>query len=234
MRWKRCVFDPWVRKISWRRKWQPHSNILVWKIPWTEEPGGQQSMGSQRMGCDWVHEHMPWRHMSWVYHSGWVEGKSVENCVLGRMWPQEIFVLIPMSTLLHGAYSLTVLIRWVLGQTATATAKSLQSCPTLCDPRDGSPPGSPVPGILQARTLEWVAISFSNAWKWKVKVKSLSSVQLLATPWTAAYQAPLSMGFARQEYWSGLPLPSPLGQKISPNINTCQMYLRGDPNILQP
>ena len=87
----------------------------------------------------------------------------MENCVLGRMWPQEIFVLIPMSTLLHGAYSLTVLIRWVLGQTATATAKSLQSCPTLCDPRDGSPPGSPVPGILQARTLEWVAISFSNA-----------------------------------------------------------------------
>ena len=76
-------------------------------------------------------------------------------------------------------------------------------------PTDGSPPGCPVPGILQARTLEWVAISFSNAWKWKVKVKSLSCVWLLATPWTAAYQAPLSMGFSRQEYWSGLPLPSP-------------------------
>ena len=133
-------------------------------------------------------------------------------------------------------------------------AKSLQSCPTLCNPIDGSPPGSPVPGILeartvgchfllhcmkvksksevtqssvtlsdpmdcsppgsavpgifQARTLEWVAISFSNAWKWKVKVKSLSHVQLLATPWTAAYQAPLSMGFSRQEYRSGVPLPS--------------------------
>ena len=71
-----------------------------------------------------------------------------------------------------------------------AAAKLLQSCPTLCDPRDGSPPGSPVPGILQARTLEWVASSFSNAWKWKVKVKSLSHVQLLATPWTTAYQAP--------------------------------------------
>ena len=91
---------------------------------------------------------------------------------------------------------------------AAAAAKSLQSCPTLCDPVDSSPPGSPVPGILQARTLEWVAISFSNAWKWKVKVKSLSRIRLFATPWTAAYQAPLSMGFSRQEYWSGVPLPS--------------------------
>ena len=90
-----------------------------------------------------------------------------------------------------------------------AAAKSLQLCPTLCNPIDGSPIGSPVPGILQARTLEWVAISFSNAWKWKVKVKSLSRVWLLATPWTAAYQAPPSMGFSRQEYWSGMPLPSP-------------------------
>ena len=91
----------------------------------------------------------------------------------------------------------------------SAAAKSLQSCPTLCDPIDGSPPGSPVPGILQARTLEWVAISFSNTWKWKVKVKSLSRVRLLGNPWTAAYQAPLSMGFSRREYWSGVPLPSP-------------------------
>ena len=88
----------------------------------------------------------------------------------------------------------------------TAAAKSLQSYPTLCDPIDGSPPGSPVPGILQARTLEWVAISFSNAGKWKVKVKSCLT---LATPWTAAYQASPSMEFSRQEYWSGVPLPSP-------------------------
>ena len=91
---------------------------------------------------------------------------------------------------------------------AAAAAKSLQLCQTLCNPRDGSPPGSPVPGILQARTLEWVAISFSNAWKWKVKVKSLSRVRLLATPWTAAHQAPPSMGFSRKECWSGVPLPS--------------------------
>ena len=91
---------------------------------------------------------------------------------------------------------------------AAASAKSLQSCPTLCDPIDSSPLGSSVPGILQARTLEWVAISFSSAWKWKVKVKLLSHVQLLVTPWTVAYQAPPSMGFSRQEYWSGVPLPS--------------------------
>ena len=96
-----------------------------------------------------------------------------------------------------------------------AAAKSLQSCPTLCDPIDGSPPGSPIPGILQARTLEWVAISFSNAWKWKVKGKLLSRVWLLATPWTAAFQAPPSMGFSRQEYWSGMPLPSPSGGQDS-------------------
>ena len=100
---------------------------------------------------------------------------------------------------------------------AAAAAKSLQSCPTLCDPRDGSPPGSPVPGILQARTLEWVAISFSKAWKWKVKVNLLSRVWLLATPWTAAHQAPASMGFSRQEYWSGLPLPSPIGSQLRLN-----------------
>ena len=89
------------------------------------------------------------------------------------------------------------------------TAKLLQLCLTLCDPIDGSPPGSPVPGILQARTLEWVAISFSNAWKWKGKVKSLSHVRLFTTPWTAAYRAPPSMGFSRQEYWNGVPLPWP-------------------------
>ena len=92
------------------------------------------------------------------------------------------------------------------GITTAAAAKLLQSCLTLCNPIDGSPPGSPVPGILQARTLEWVAISFSNAWKWKGKGKSLSLVWLFATPWTAAHQAPPSMGFSRQECWSGVPL----------------------------
>ena len=98
---------------------------------------------------------------------------------------------------------------WILINHWLSPAKSLQLCPTLCDPIDSSPPGSPIPGILQARTLEWVAISFSNAWKWKVKVKSLSRVWLIVTPRTAAYQAPPSMRFSRQEYWSGVPLPSP-------------------------
>ena len=97
---------------------------------------------------------------------------------------------------------------WTTVTATAAAAKSLQSCLTLCNPTDGSPAGSPVPGILQARTLEWVAISFSNAWKWKVKVNSLSRVRLLVTPWTAAYQAPPFIGFSRQEYWSGVPLPS--------------------------
>ena len=104
-----------------------------------------------------------------------------------------------------------------LYNTCICYAKSLQLCLTLCDPIDGSPPGFPVPGILQARTLEWVAISISNAWKWKVKVKSLSRVWPSATPWTAAFQAPPSMGFSRQEYWSGVPLPS---------LNTCIVALK--------
>ena len=105
----------------------------------------------------------------------------------------------------HICASIYLIFSWVR---ASAAAKSLQSCLTLCDPIDGSPPGSPIPGILQARKLEWVAISFSSAWKWKVKGKSLSRVRLLATPWTAAYQAPPPMGFSRREYWSGLPFPS--------------------------
>ena len=124
-------------------------------------------------------------------------------------------MLIPIITvilliLIPTTVSRQMTLKWtVTMNAAAAAAKSLQSCLTLCDPIDSSPPGSPVPGILQARTLERVAISFSNAWKWKVKVKSLSRVRFLATPWTAAYQAPPSMGFSRQEYWSGVPLPSP-------------------------
>ena len=115
-----------------------------------------------------------------------------------------------------------------------AAAKSLQSCPTLCDPIDDSPPGSPIPGILQARTLKWVAISFFNAWKWKVKVKLLSHVQLFMTPWTAAYQVPPSMGFSRQEYWSGVPSPSPSLSLIFSNlilwllcVHFCMLFLPG-------
>ena len=118
----------------------------------------------------------------------------------------EISILLSVNTALFLSCITEDTLNWVYLIFAAAAAKSLQLCPTLCDPIDSSPPGSPIPGILQARTPEWVAISFSSAWKWKVKVKSLSRVRLLATPWTAAYQAPLSMGLSRQEYWSGLPL----------------------------
>ena len=111
-------------------------------------------------------------------------------------------------------------IRHTVRTQAATAAKSLQSGLTLCDPTDGSPLGSSVSGILQARILEWVVISFSNAWKWKAKGKSLSPARLLVTPWTAAYQAPPSLGFSRQEYWSGVPLPSPRTQPL------CKLFLR--------
>ena len=111
------------------------------------------------------------------------------------------------------------------GEPTAAAAKLLQTCPTLCDPIDGSPPGSPIPRILQARTLEWVDLSFSNAWKWKVKAKSFSCIRLFTTPWTAAYQAPPSMGFSRQEYWSGMPSPS-LRQPTTPLLFLPETYLR--------
>ena len=165
--WSLGQEDPLEKRMT------THSSILAWEIPWIEEPGGLQSMGSQRVG------HAGVTNISWLrnQHVQWWERRPNKR---------------PNAA-------------------AAAAAKSLQSCLTLCDPIDGSSPGSPVPRILQARTLEWVAISFSNAWKWKVKVKSLSHVWLLVTPWTAAYQAPLSMGLSRQEYWSGVPFPSPKG-----------------------
>ena len=126
-----------------------------------------------------------------------------------RLWHSfsSLFILRDVACFILFSASGIEMMSW--SAAAAAAAKSLQSCLTLCDPIDGSPPGSPVPGILQARTLEWVSIAFSNAWQWKVKVKSLSRVRLLATPRTAAHQAPPSTGFSRQEYWSGVPLPSP-------------------------
>ena len=130
------------------------------------------------------------------------------------MWETWVWFLGWEDSLAEEMATLSTILAWRIPWTeepaaAAAAAKLLQSCPTLLDPIDSSLPGSPVPGILQARTLEWIAISFSNAWRWKVKVKSLSRVWLLATPWTAAFQAPPPMGFSRQEYWSGVPLPSP-------------------------
>ena len=142
-----------------------------------------------------------WGHLNWTFH-------------LLTPWCPFVITLSPHLTSATQTHLTNIKQRsgpltspyWL----AAAAAKSFQSCPTLCNHIDKSLPGSAVPGILQSRTREWVAISFSNAWKWKVKVKSLSCVRLLAIPWTAAYQAPPSMGFSRQGYWSGVPLPSPL------------------------
>ena len=140
---------------------------------------------------------------TWVWSMGWEDplekGKTDHFSILAWRIPWTVQSM-GSQRVGHGWAIFTSL------HLTAAAAKLLQSCPTLCDPTD-SPPGSPVPGILLVRTLEWVAISFYNAWKWKMKVKSLSRVQLPATPWTAAYQAPPSMGFSRQEYYRGLPLP---------------------------
>ena len=159
--------------------------------------------------------------------SGWeVEGKAGHLGIssVPRAYPRKPRPLAMVLTFFHKNLVLSLEIPlWA------AAAKSLQLCLTLCDPVDGGPPGSSVPGICQARTLEWVAISFSNAWKWKVKVKSLSHVRLLATPWTAAYQAPLSMGFSRQAYWSGLALPSMPLWAIHPHFSSREI-LSSDTN----
>ena len=128
--------------------------------------------------------HGPGQLRPWV--SAWQAITMRSLCTATREYP-------PLATSREACMS--------QGRPSTAAAKALQSCLTLCDPVDGSPPGCPVPGILQARTLEWVAVSVSNAWEWKVKVNSLSRVRLSTTPWTAAHQAPPSMGFSRQEHW---------------------------------
>ena len=153
-----------------------------------------------KWNLDFIPQKSKWGHLNWTFH-------------LLTPWCPFVITLSPHLTSATQTHLTDIKQRsgpltspyWL----APAAAKSLQSCLTLCDPIDSSSPGSAVPGILQAKILEWVAISFSNAWKWKVKVKLLSCVRLLTTPWTAAYKAPLSMGFSRQEYWSGLPLPSP-------------------------
>ena len=163
-----------------------HSSVLAWRIPGMGKPGGLPSMGSH--------------NRTWLKR---LSSSSTQQIIISHS--------VEARDLKLGCWVSQVLVRSLFAcwhSPSAAAAKSLQSCPTLCDPTDGSPPGSPVPGIPQARTLEWVAISFSNAWKWKVKVKPLSCVQLFVTPWTAAHQAPPSMGFFRQEYRSGVPLPS--------------------------
>ena len=152
------------------------------------------SMKSQRVRHDWATEQQE-------KYSFDPEGitETIPLMATTQINPSTQFYVLDEIKKWHGCSLTTV---ETLYSAAAAAAKSLQLCPTLCNPINGSPPGSPIPGILLARTLEWVAISFSNAWKWKVKGKSLSRVGLFATPWTAAHQAPPSMGFSRQEYWS--------------------------------
>ena len=196
--------------------WPPDAkNWLIGKYPFAGKDWRREEKGT----TGWDGWKASLTHWTWVWvssRSWWWTGKpgvlqSMGLQRVGHDWATELnwmFHCVYVPQLLY-----PFICRWTYrllpDSAAAAAAKSLQSCPTLCDPIDGSPPGSPVPGILQARTLEWVAISFSSAWKGKVKVKSLSCVQFLVTPQTAAYQAPLPMGFSRQEYWSGLPLPSP-------------------------
>ena len=156
------------------------SCVQLFEIPWTVACQAPLSMGFPRQK-HW--SGLPWPPPGDLPNPG---VKPQVSCIAGGFFttepPEEL--LIKLLLLLLSRFSRV----------------------RLCDPVDSSPPGSPVPGILRTRTLEWVAISLSNAWKRKVKVQSLSRVRLLATPWTAAYQAPLSMGFSRQEYWSGVPL----------------------------
>ena len=135
----------------------------------------------------------------WPQPGGWSDWRANTQHWISPKDPRSSYHSMDSKNVLHDAQDNNSKLPKVVSCLAPAAAKSLQSCLTLCDPIDGSPPGSPIPGILQARTLQWVAISFSNAWKWKVKVKSFSRVWLFVTPWTAAYQAPPSMGFSRQE-----------------------------------
>ena len=222
---RRPEIDPWVRKIPWRREWLPTPMFLprefIWSRTWQLSPVlvpekshgqrslmGLQSMGSQRVRHSWarIFTSNEWNYILVIIWC-WRINLGMSSISIFRM-KDEGFVTIIKFFL---KVSLVCLFFLYSDAAAAAAAKSLQSCPTLCDPRDGSPPGSPVPGILQARTVEWVAISFSNAWKWKVKVKSLSHVRLLATPWTAAYQAPLSRrDFPGKSTRVGCHCPTPL------------------------
>ena len=213
-----CQTLCWVLGIQWCTKqvWSLSSWELDGSEEWVTQSNSERNLwnshevvGTQRWSME---RDVAWTGRSekacWRRSIGWdiYQAKKKERRLLGRRNIQ------CNSSMAQGS-----LWGWKTAA-AAAAAKSLQSCPTLCDPIDGSPSGCPVPGILQARTLEWVAISFSSAWKWKVKVKSLSHVWLLATPWTAAYQAPLSLGFSRQEYWSGVPLPSPDERLTEANV----------------
>ena len=207
--WRIDAFELWC----WRR---------LLRVPWTARRFNQSILKEISPGCS-LEGLMLKLKLQYFGHlmrrTVMTNGKTIaliKWTFVGKVMSL-LFNMLSRSVIIFLPRSKHLLISWLQSQSAvihssssssSSSSKSLQSCLTLCDLIDGSPSGFPVPGILQARKLEWIAISFSNAWKWKVKVKSLSRVRLLATPRTSAYQAPPSMGFSRQEYWSGVPLPS--------------------------
>ena len=173
----------------------PHSSTLAWKIPWTEEPGRLQSMGSLRVEHDWAAS---------ISCIGEGNGNSLQFSCLenprdGGAWWAAI----------NGVTQSRTRLKRLSSSSSRATKQQHYLFPELS-------------ALISLRMLlielvlledgitKWVAISFSDARKWKVKVKSLHCVWLFATPWTAAHQAPLPMGFSRQEHWSGVPSPSPV------------------------
>ena len=192
-----CVFWGHVKGPRGRELWvasrirgkPPVSNSRSWGLESQFKDVNSANILSELEGGVFPSWDSRWDHrpaLNWRLVRCWAEG-PVKLCL--ESCPQQLWYVYVVSN-----YHVV----------AAAAAKSFQSCLTLWHPINSSPPGSPIPGILQARTLEWIAISFSNAWKWKVKVKMLSGVRLLATPWTAAHQAPPSMGLSRQKYWSGV------------------------------
>ena len=174
-----CVDWAYIPERTWRYCPHPESPLINPADTWRPRGRGN-GFHFSHLDAGWSTESTLDRHP---------EGPS-SSC---PYWSSQSFPSLCPLTPGWGIWGTFILFAWnSKAAAAAAAAKSLQSCPTLCDPIDGSPPGSLVPGILQARRLEWVAISFSNVWKWKMKVKSLSRVWLLATPWTAAYQGPPS------------------------------------------
>ena len=206
--WRTDAFEVWY----WRR-------LLA---PWTARRSNQSILKRSVLSVHWNSDVEAETAILWQPDvKSWLIWKDPDA---GKDWGPEVGITEDEMVGCH---------HWLNGHAAAAAAaaKSLQSWPTLCDPIDGSPPGSPIPVILQARTLEWVAISFSNAWRWNVKVNSLSCVRLLATPRTAAHQAPPSLWCSRQQYWSGVPLPFPQWTWVW--VNSRSWWWTGRPGVLR-
>ena len=201
---RRCRFNPWIGKIPWRRKWKPTPVFLPW------ECNGQRSLaGYNPRGC----KESATTEVTSFFHFPPGKPQGVVGCPLNRgrgyLFPAASLAWPIHINYMPGFWKHLSLRDPCLNSLLLLLLSRFSRVQLFCDPIEGSSPGSTVPGILQAKTLERVAISFSNAGKWKEKMKLLSRVPLEVTPWTAAHQSPPSMGFSWQEYWSGMPLPSP-------------------------